>query len=65
MRDPKFKLGQIVYLITDEEQKGRLVTEVIHKLSGGISYQLTHCVETTYHFEGEISDEMNVLTKVK
>lgn len=57
--DAKFKQGQIVYLITDEDQKPRIV--VGYKIRGGhIQYLLASGINETYHFDIEISTNKNI-----
>jgi hypothetical protein len=62
--DNKFSFGQIVYLITDSEQKRRMVTK-IYLSPNGVAYQLTCGVNESDHYEFEISDEVDVLAKTE
>lgn len=54
--DNKYNLGDIVYLITDEEQEKRIVTQ-IKLFPGGLIYQLAIGNEHSEHYEIEISKE--------
>jgi len=58
--DTKFKLGDTVYLQTDIEQQKRLVTG-INIRPGGLVYLLNCGVTESYHYDLEISEEVNVL----
>ena len=60
----KFKLGEIVYLITDIEQNERMVTG-IQVRPIGLIYLLQHLVTETFHYEIEITNEIDTLKKVK
>jgi len=62
--ESKFNLGETVYLITDEDQKPRIVTGINVTLSG-LRYNLVNGVTDTYHYEIEISSEKNILAKIK
>lgn len=59
----KYELGQIVYLVTDEDQSPRMVTQIKIGADGGLIYQLSMGCDHTEHFELEISDTVNVETK--
>jgi hypothetical protein len=56
----KYKIGQIVYLKTDERQLERIVTQ-IRITEHGHLYQLCEGVNESVHYEIEISEEKNVL----
>lgn len=62
--DNKFSLNQIVYLITDSEQKRRIVTKIMVN-PNGISYQLSCGASDSDHYECEISEEVDVLAKTE
>jgi len=52
----KFEIGQTVYLITDEDQKPRLVLSIkVNKYD--LIYELTSGSNNSYHYDFEISDE--------
>lgn len=56
----KYKLGQIVYLITDEAQSPRMVTAIKFTIDGGILYTLTCGIQDSSHYEAEISKDKNI-----
>ena len=57
----KYHFGQIVYLVTDEEQCQRIVTGYIIRPQSAILYMLTCGTAETNHYEIEISPEKNIL----
>lgn len=59
----KYKVGEIVYLKTDEEQKIRMVTGVLIRNNCYI-YYLTNCTQETTHYDFEISSNVNELIKL-
>lgn len=59
--DNVFEFKQIVYLITDEEQKPRIVTAIQVNPPNEIIYKLANCTTETWHFDFEISEEKSVL----
>lgn len=60
MEKNKYKLGEIVYLITDTEQLYRMVTGVKFALDGGVIYYLTSGTTETMHYEKEITRTRNI-----
>ena len=56
----KYNIGETVYLVTDEDQKPRIVTG-INVTGTGIRYNLVNGVTDTYHYELEMSAEKNIL----
>lgn len=58
--DNKYKLGDIVYLNTDQEQLERIVTE-LRVTPNGIKYLLSITTEETIHYDIKISSEKNIL----
>lgn len=60
----KYNFGDIVYLITDNDQFPRMVT-MIKVTPGGLIYQLSYGEKYSDHYECEISEEINQLTKCK
>lgn len=60
-RENKYKLGEGVYLITDQQQLKRMVTGIRFLIGGSILYDLAYDVETSCHHEGEISNERDVI----
>jgi|JI61114DRNA_FD_contig_121_27001_length_1408_multi_2_in_0_out_0_2 hypothetical protein len=59
----KFNIGETVYLVTDEDQKPRIVTG-INVTANGLRYNLVNGITDTYHYELEMSSEKNILTKI-
>lgn len=52
----KFNIGETVYLVTDEDQKPRIVTG-INVTANGLRYNLVNGITDTYHYELEMSSE--------
>ena len=61
--ESKYGLGQLVYLITDDEQKERMVTGVKFNLNGHV-YTLQKGTEESYHYEQEISKDKDILKQL-
>lgn len=61
--ESEYELGQLVYLITDDEQKERMITGVKFNLNG-IIYTLQKGTEESFHFEKEISAEKDILKQL-
>lgn len=59
----KYGLGELVYLVTDEEQKRRMITGVKFNLNG-IVYTLQHGTNESYHYEPEISRDEDILQRL-
>lgn len=62
--DNAFNLGDIVYLVTDNDQRRRLVTSIMI-FPIGIMYRLSCGLQDSSHYECEISAEVNVLAKTE
>ncbi len=61
--DVKHKIGDVVFLKTDLEQKPRMVYGyVVYATS--MLYKLTQSDITSEHYDFEISEEMNMLYKL-
>ena len=56
----KYNIGETVYLVTDVDQKPRIVTGINVTVTG-IRYNLVNGVTDTYHYELEMSAEKNIL----
>ena len=56
----KTELGQIVYLITDNEQLPRIVTGIKFSLGGGVVYYLNNGTQESMHYEAEFSENKNI-----
>lgn len=58
--DNKFSIGEVVFLITDTEQKMRLVTGIqINK--NGLIYRLAEGTNDEWHYDFEIATDKNFL----
>ena len=55
-----FKIGDIVFLITDPEQKERIVTAICFR-NNYIQYELSHCTCTYWANVLEISKDKDIL----
>lgn len=55
--DNKHELGDVVYLISDPEQYKRIITDIKIGLDGGLIYYLALGVESTQHYELELTKE--------
>ena len=62
--DNSFELKQIVYLITDTDQRPRIVTRIKVGVSG-LVYELCCGTCISDHYDFEISDSVNVLSKME
>lgn len=51
-----FKLGSVVYLITDTDQNERIVTGYCANIDGGKQYKLSCGTTETWHYSQEISE---------
>ena len=60
--DTKYDFGDMVYLITDNEQRKRLVTGITITTKG-LTYELSCGTITSNHYEFEITEEENILAK--
>lgn len=58
--ETKYKLGDLVYLITDCEQLPRIITAIKITLGGGLTYSLSNGTQDTDHYEAEISSRKNI-----
>lgn len=59
----KYKLGEIVFLITDADQLSRIITSVSFTMDGGIMYCLACGTNETKHYEEEIATTQNIKIK--
>lgn len=55
-----FDLGEIVYIKTDPEQLPRIITAIMQRVDGGMSYQLSQGEIYSFQYEVEISREKNM-----
>lgn len=56
--DNKFNIEEVVFLITDEDQKQRIVTG-IQISTTGIIYRLAQGVNESWHYDYEIATNKN------
>lgn len=54
--DDKYRIGEVVYLFTDEDQLKRVITAIIIRSGGYIAYELSQGTDTSWHIESEISN---------
>jgi hypothetical protein len=54
---PAFKLGEIVYLVTDLDSLPRMVCGYKLSIDGSIMYELITGISPSTHFEQEITKE--------
>lgn len=62
MIETKYDLQQIVFLQTDPDQHKRMVIGISVK-PHGVLYELGLGSHSSYHYEIEISEEVNILAK--
>lgn len=62
--DNKFYYGDIVYLKTDAEQQARIAVQLLVN-KDSILYKLSCGERDSYHYDFEISEEANVLHRLK
>ena len=60
MVQTKFSIGDIIYLLTDPEQKTRMVTGILIRPTG-TSYDVSCANGTSWHYDIEMSEEKNQL----
>lgn len=60
----KYGNGEQVYLITDPDQRVRIVTSVSFNVGGAVVYSLSQGTTDSDHFEAEISKEKDVLKSI-
>ena len=52
----KFNIGQTVYLVTDQDQKPRIILSIaVNKYD--LIYEMTSGTDTSRHYDFEISEE--------
>jgi hypothetical protein len=57
----EYDLGQIVYLKTDNEQHGRMVTQITLRPNKSVMYALAFGSGETWHYSIEISNERDII----
>lgn len=61
--EAKYKIGKVVFLSTDEDQKKRLIVG-INVRPGNIIYLLTCGERTTEHYEMEITEQQDLINSL-
>lgn len=59
----RWDFGKTLYVITDTDQKPRQLTAVLHMPGDRMQYQLACGSNSSWHYEFEISEEVNTLAK--
>lgn len=59
----EYKIGDIVFLITDVDQFARIITGILIR-PDGIRYYISNATQETIHFELELSKEINEIIKL-
>jgi len=59
----KYDIEDIVYLVTDTEQSERIVVSISIHPNNLIMYSLMCGVETSDHYEFELSDKVDIMKK--
>ena len=62
--DNKYEIGDIVYIVTDEDQKKRMVTSIVIYKAGEIVYKIVCGTNYSEHYDFELSDKKNILANV-
>lgn len=57
----KFEFGDTVYLLTDKDQIKRIITAMSINPGGTIRYCLANGVGESWHYDFEVSTEIDVL----
>ncbi len=60
----KFEIGEIVYLVTDQEQRKRVVTGITICPDDSLLYEVITGTSPSKHYDFEISREEDVNMKV-
>lgn len=57
--EPKYNIGELVFIQTDKEQDQRIVTALIICPAGDILYEVTCGTISSKHYDFELSKEKN------
>lgn len=60
----KWDWGNTLYIKTDAEQKPRQLTAVLANPGGRVQYQLSCGTVSSWHYDFELSEEVNTLAKI-
>jgi len=61
--DNKYDIGEILYLVTDEEQKKRLCTAIVICPDNSFLYEVISGTSASKHYEFELSREPDIAMK--
>ncbi|HET8839746.1 MAG TPA: hypothetical protein VFM82_12220 [Flavobacteriaceae bacterium] len=59
--DNKYSIGEVVYLLTDEDQLMRVVTAISIRSGGYIEYELIQGTSASWHTETEITKQKTLV----
>lgn len=59
----KYDIEDIVYLVTDHDQQERIIVSILVYPNNLIMYSLNCGIETSEHYEFEISDKIDIVKK--
>lgn len=59
--ETKFEIGSMVYLKSDKDQTARIINELLVSRNG-IMYRLMAGSSGSWHYDYEITEDVNVLT---
>lgn len=59
--DNKYSIGEVVYLLTDDEQLMRVVTAISIRSGGYMAYELTQGTRESWHTEIEITKQKTLV----
>jgi len=57
--ESKFGIGDIVFLITDVDQKERIITQVSFRQNNWVLYEIACGCSSSWHYDFEISSDKN------
>ena len=64
----KYDIESIVYLVTDEDQRARMIVRVDVRKDNNknymVMYELSLGSESSWHYDYEFTSDKNVLTKI-
>jgi hypothetical protein len=61
MLENKYEIGQIVFVKIDKEQKENMITAILIRPGGCISYELHDGVRNKWFYEFECSEEKDIV----
>lgn len=61
--EPKYNIGEIVYIKTDVEQHQRIVTALVICPANDILYELTCGIVASKHYDFELTTEKNYVSQ--